>query len=287
MCASRFVGGFALSHQSVVSDPVASLSAWRRLAVVLLIAAFALAGCGRTIAADGTGGQAPAGRGLSDRNLKSVLTSSMDKTTVHMTMTADATQGGQSMHMEASGTADASGSQPLMAMDMKVSADGESHDMSMRLLPGALYVQIPELDTKWAKLDLTSDDPTAVAFRKQLEMSDPKKQTSAMLDSVKSVVFKGTETHEGEQWDKYEVVVDPRAAVRAMDPTADTSAVPDSVTEYVWVDQKDRPRKMQFDMSGVSMTMEFSKFGEPVDIVAPPADEVSDQTIDELFQDAA
>ena len=148
-------------------------------------------------------------------------------------------------------------------------------------------MQIPELDTKWAKLDLTSDDPTAVAFRKQLEMSDPKKQTSAMLDSVKSVVFKGTETHEGEQWDKYEVVVDPRAAVRAMDPTADTSAVPDSVTEYVWVDQKDRPRKMQFDMSGVSMTMEFSKFGEPVDIVAPPADEVSDQTIDELFQDAA
>ena len=44
---------------------------------------------------------------------------------------------------------------------------------------------------------------------------------------------------------------------------------------------------MQFDMSGVSMTMEFSKFGEPVDIVAPPADEVSDQTIDELFQDTA
>ena len=40
---------------------------------------------------------------------------------------------------------------------------------------------------------------------------------------------------------------------------------------YVKLDEKNQLRKVTFDLSGVKADMTMSKYGEPVDVTAPPA----------------
>ncbi len=50
--------------------------------------------------------------------------------------------------------------------------------------------------------------------------------------------------------------------------------MPETLTYDMWLDDKDLLRRMQFDLSGVKMDMLMSRWGEPVEVQAPPADAI-------------
>jgi hypothetical protein len=47
------------------------------------------------------------------------------------------------------------------------------------------------------------------------------------------------------------------------------------------------PRRMVTELAGAETTIDYSKWGEPVDIKAPPAKDVSDQDVSSLLSGAA
>jgi hypothetical protein len=49
--------------------------------------------------------------------------------------------------------------------------------------------------------------------------------------------------------------------------------LPKTLTYLVWLDEKDRMRKVTFDVMGISAVATLSGYGEPVEITAPPADQ--------------
>jgi hypothetical protein len=50
--------------------------------------------------------------------------------------------------------------------------------------------------------------------------------------------------------------------------------MPKVITYDVWVDAGSRPVKIASGLQGISIEMHFSRWGEPVHVVAPPASQV-------------
>jgi hypothetical protein len=52
--------------------------------------------------------------------------------------------------------------------------------------------------------------------------------------------------------------------------------LPDEFTSQVWLDAQNRPVKTSSSMHGATTEMQFSNWGKPVKVSAPPADQVMD-----------
>lgn len=53
-----------------------------------------------------------------------------------------------------------------------------------------------------------------------------------------------------------------------------TGSLPKSVVADVWLDSQDHVRQVRADLGGTKVQVQLSRWGEPVDVQAPPADDV-------------
>jgi hypothetical protein len=153
-----------------------------------------------------------------------------------------------------------------------------------RLVDGALYVDATKIDhsqsvTKpWVKVRLTgSASPLAPLWTKmsynlgtaQLE------QTLGAMTGLKTV---GQETVDGVSTTHYQATIDTtKLPDLGFDPKSiDVSALPKTLVYDVWVDAEHRPVKASTKAPAFSIEQHYSKWGEPVHVVAPPADQVQD-----------
>ena len=118
---------------------------------------------------------------------------------------------------------------------------------------------------------MAMDGEMAKEFEKSFEQADPSKMAESYEQAIKDVKYVGPETVDGESLQRYEVTMDTK---ELGDSVPDAAGLPDTLTYDMWLDDQDRIRKVTYSVSGVKGEMSMSKYGEPVDITAPAADDI-------------
>jgi hypothetical protein len=266
-------------------------------------AVIALAGCSPTSisgSAAPQGAGAPAASSSGERistvaDLGAVVQHNASaKNSVHVQMTMSIPGAGG---IDASGDMKFAGARSAVRMTMTLPSLG---DMQMVMVEGTVYLKLPSDlagmmgagSTKpWVKVDLDASDPTAKSLGSAADLagqSDP----SALIEQIKSAgtITKVTQEQiDGEQTTHYAITVDAKKLAGTM-PSDDTqkqalSALGVTTIPFdVWVDSADLPVRVVTriaypDPTGgqsqeVAMTANYTHWGQPVSITAPPADQV-------------
>lgn len=100
----------------------------------------------------------------------------------------------------------------------------------------------------------------------------PKGMFSAMRAGAKSVTNKGPEDLQGTPTTKYELSVDTAAAEAGAGATPSPGSAEAIFT--IWVDKDDLLRRISVPAEGSTVVVDYSGWGDPVEVVAPPADQV-------------
>ena len=181
-----------------------------------------------------------------------------------------------SMALSAEGDVAYQDSGPEMQMTMNMPQMGGK--MELRLVDGLLYMTIPTLTPggKFLRIDPNDkSNPLTKSFGSLSDQMDPLASVAAMKTAVRDVTFVGAEQVDGVDADHYTVTVDTAKMVKAM-KQKNVAGMPDTLTYEMWLDSDDLLRRMQFELSGLDVDMTLSKWGEPVDVTAPPASKVMD-----------
>ncbi len=106
-----------------------------------------------------------------------------------------------------------------------------------------------------------------------LESGDPTKAFKSFDKSLVSIKYVGEDTIVGEKMEQYEVNLDAAKAYAAKGKKM-PKGMPAVIPYTMWMDKSHMVRRMEFEVSGVSMVMTLSDFNKPVSITAPPASKI-------------
>jgi len=223
--------------------------------------------------------EAPAGDISPEEFGKRVSEAQAEAETGHMEAEFDPEAGGQSVTMPMEGDFVSSDDPEHVAMS--TSMDMPAQQMDMIVLDKAMYMSGAGMGTAgkpWIKLDL--DDPNSpLGDVSQLyESSDPQAFT-AYLDVATSVTDEGGESIDGVDTTHYVVTVDTK---KMYDNPAfggkqalSQLGLGKETTIDTWVDGDFRPVQIEMDLGKAgSLTAHYTKWGEELDIEAPPASKV-------------
>jgi hypothetical protein len=274
----------------------------RKTAVAL--SAFALAitlgACGDNAGSNDDAGGGNGGNGgggtVAANSLADLAKSIGDKTaetnTAHVKINADAA--GQQI----TGDGDVKFAAQDVAMNMDMTTPEGS--MSMVFVDSVFYIKLPqelEPGKSWVKIDTNDDNPIAKALGGMTEqMSKNADPRAALQEFEKSgeITDSKEETLDGQKTTHYTITVDvEKLAANQTDPTAKQAleqSIQAGMKDFpvdMWVNEDDLPVRFKMDMptpdpsgSGanttVKMQMDYSEWGEPVEITAPPAGEVAE-----------
>ena len=170
-------------------------------------------------------------------------------------------------------------------VEMKAASTG-AQAMEMILVGQAMYMKSPDLGAgdKWLKIDLSDPDSMFGMIGKA---TDPEVMFKAM-EAPKKLELVGSEDVDGVETNHYRITLDPTQYLKAMDfPAAMADMLPKEMVTEMWVDADNLPRKFAQTMEvpavgggqATSSTTEgtYSDFGADVEIVEPPASEVTEQ----------
>lgn len=249
----------------------------KRIGMSVAAAALAFtAGCGGG-AGSGADASASDGSGLTQANFASAVTQAQTKAeTAHLEAKIGA--GGRSMAM--SGDMDMSPRD--LAFDLVMTGGGMGGDARFILVDQVVYAKMPGLSQggKYVKVDMTKGkNPASQMFQQMLSQFDPSKTFQGFKAATK-VEEKGTQEIDGNETTQYAVTVDTRKMLKAqgMAEQVPSGQIPKTITYNVWVDGDNHVRKLRMDVQGNTVDMNLSKWGEPVQISAPPANQVTDMS---------
>jgi hypothetical protein len=167
------------------------------------------------------------------------------------------------------------------AMEMAAPVVGE--DVSVILVDEVLYIRDSTTGDKYLRMPLDGDNPIGAFYTQFLGQSDPAGIIRAFDGAIEDFEKVGTESIDGTATTQYRVKVETRKVLGSILGEAPMSAswaegVPKTLTYDIWVGDEDSlPRRMVFSVMGTKVSMTLSDWGEPVDIAAPPASEISDE----------
>ncbi|MFL6124982.1 hypothetical protein [Actinophytocola sp.] len=237
-----------------------------------------------------TGGNEPAAA----MNLVDLAKSLGEKTekasTAHMKLTADAA--GVSMNGE--GDLKFGASDAAISMDLTTSEGS----ISMILLDSVLYMKLPQELTPgkpWIKIDSSSNSAMAKALgsmNEQLSKSVDPRATLQQFQKAGEITDSNEEEIDGKKVTHYKINVDVQKMVdQQTDPTAKAEmqkaidAGMKNMPVEVWIDKEGLPARFAIEMASpngsggtakVKMQADYTDWGKPVDIAAPPADQIGE-----------
>lgn len=160
------------------------------------------------------------------------------------------------------------------AAHMTMTSPQFGQDIEAILLDETMYLKVPGLPPSkpWLKMDLSNAPLPGLGSL----------DASAVLRGLEGAITLkplGQEDVSGVDARHYEVTVDAKQAIEALGGTGSVPAgqLPKRLTYDVWVDDQDLVRRISMEISTVSIDMTFSDYGEPVDISAPPAGQITKQ----------
>jgi hypothetical protein len=264
---------------------------YRRGAIAAAVAALLfLAGCGSAsemssgqsseAAVGDTAGNAPSGE-LTVGSFAS-MTSQAQSSAKSAHLELDAKMMGQSVTM--SGDMSIGKTLADTALEMNLSAAGLGQDMSLIMVDKAIYISQGGSAGKYFRIELDKGNPLGKVYRQFVGQADPADITRAFEGAIESFDKVGSERIDGTQMTQYRIKVDTRKVLNKTlgDDSIPTGPIagdlPETMTYDIWVgDQDNLPRRIEYSMSGTSLTMELSDWGEPVHITAPPPSQISKQ----------
>ncbi len=141
--------------------------------------------------------------------------------------------------------------------------------MEIVVLRDAAYLSIPGLTQPGKFFRIGRDDPRFRSLAGASISMSPDQSVKAFRAGLISVREVGRETVQGEPTTRYAVKADSVRALQAQGGDV-VPGMPETITYDVWLDRKDRMRRMGLSIQGVRLRIEISRWGEPVDIAAPP-----------------
>ena len=206
------------------------------------------------------------------------------------------TAAGQSIPLDGNGAIDMKNQRIRMSMSFPVPGFGAmatdalfDGDTFYVHLPDALTQRIP-LGKPWIKIDLGALAKSNGVDLKQLTQAN-QGNPADMLQALKAVGSSrkvGSENIRGVATTHYRATIDPKKALNTIPDKQSADALKQmlstsglrSIPIDVWIDRAGRVRResMKFSAAGTAMdmTIEFTRFGVPVDTTPPPADQVLD-----------
>ncbi|MGH3759687.1 hypothetical protein [Actinophytocola sp.] len=268
----------------------------RRIAASLsaLALAVSLTACADEV--DGGGGQAEGGAEAATNLValaKQVGDQTAESSSAHMVFTGGA--GG--FEVKGEGDLELGGTDPAVSMDM----DTGQGKMSMVFLDGVLYMKLPPgLSTggkPWIKIDSKDQsNPMAQALGSltdQMRQNADPRQMLEQFQKAGTITSSAKEDLNGVETTHYKITVDvQKLADTQQDPQlkqAMQEAIKSGLQDFpveLWVDGEGLPARMTVEMptpdpstgktTPVKVQVDYTKWGEPVDIKAPPAGQVGE-----------
>jgi hypothetical protein len=211
------------------------------------------------------------------------------KNSVHVAMDMSVPGAGA---ISAQGDMKFAGTQSALHMTMTVPGAGA---MEMIVVSGNFYMKLPAgLSTSskpWVKIDTTGNDALSKSLGSTADLADQTDPTQ-LIDKIKSAGTITNTTHEqinGEDTTHYSINVDVK---KMADNMASTDAEKQALSQLgattmpfdIWVDSDNLPVRIVTKIaypspSGgasqqVSMTANYTNWGQPVTVTAPPASQV-------------
>lgn len=239
---------------------------------------------------DNNSGGTAAAANLADL-AKSIGDQTAETNTAHMKITADAA--GQQLSGE--GDLQMGAEDAAMSMDM-TTPEGT---MSMVLLDKVFYIKLPqelEPGKAWLKIDANDDNPIAKALggmTEQMSKNADPRATLEQFEKAGEITDTKEEEIDGQQTTHYTVTVDvEKLAANQEDPTMKSAmdqAIKGGLKDFpvdVWINEDDLPVRFTMDMptpdpttgtsTSVKMQIDYTDWGKPVEITAPPAGEIAE-----------
>lgn len=221
---------------------------------------------------------------------KSIGDETADASSAHMKITAQAA--GQDITGEGDlkfGSADAA-----MTMDIGT----PEGDISMVFVDGVLYMKLPqepEPGKPWVKIDPNSDNAAAKslgALNEQLSKNADPRAVLKEFEKSGEITATEKETLDGKETTHYTITVDVQKMADNQTDPAQKKAMQDIIAAgmkdfpvEVWVDEEDLPVRFalqtptpdgQGGMTTVKVQVDYSDWGKPVTVEAPPADQTAE-----------
>jgi hypothetical protein len=224
--------------------------------------------------------------------------------TARFTTSIDSTSGDEHVQVAAEGSVDLQNQNLSLHMDLAGAlrlGDSRKGSTEVRIVGGVFYMDLADLGDaaselgdgkRWLKLDLSGLTDMLGDSAVSSESSNPLDGLEALRGVSSDVTEVGTETVRGTETTHYRATIDLAKALADAPPEArdgardllDRAGTP-TIPVDVWLDAQNRVRKYTMQVVGesngsagsaVAVTYELYDFGAPVDVSAPPADEVAD-----------
>lgn len=240
----------------------------------------ATAGCGGDDA-PGTAGEAPEptrsvdppGAELTEKTFVSTVSGAMlEASTVRVDTAIDTASGPLTIE----GTQQIGKKLTDTALDITLS--GPQLSGRMILVDGSLFIDLgPITENDYVEIDLENSGPGSESFEQLLDSTDTAAAVEALGGAITGLRSVGSQDLDGVATTKYELRVDTAKALGNQDLPPDSLAqLPKTLTYRMWVGDDDGLlRRLTFETLGSTTTMTLSQWGEPVDIAAPPAAQIS------------
>lgn len=154
--------------------------------------------------------------------------------------------------------------------------------LDMRFVDGAFYMNFGEMTgDKFMKLALDgSGDAATDQLSELIDQVNPTAQLKQFEAALKSFKQAGADqTIDGVKATPFEIVLD-TSKIDGMTAAAKKAGnkLPATMTYTMFVGPDDLPRRITAKVVAMTFTLDYSKWGEPVDIKAPPASEISEKS---------
>lgn len=226
----------------------------------------------------GTSEGSSGGELTSETFAQAVTDAQLRAQTAHIT--ADITAAGQQVTLE--GDVRIGESLADYGADVTLSSPTMGDGLRMVIVDEALYMNLGAMtQDKFTKIDLGDpSSPMGQLMSQMMSSADPSASLKAMQDGLTGFEKVGTEEVDGVDTTHYRVEVDTSEVLAAQGmgdlPGMDGAQLPETLSYDLWIGDDDLMRRMSFSMgSAMSMTMNLTSWGEPVDISAPPPSQVS------------
>ena len=193
-----------------------------------------------------------------------VLASMRSRQSMHMTMSM-----GDTFHEQADMSYAGSG------LEMQATMHVSGHREDVRFVHGTMYLAMPGTTPPGKFLRVGRDNPMLGQLIGQLEAMRPQDFVKTLQQGIRSVDDLGSTSIGGTPVTHYRVTVAATPKQRALARSLGAGAsVPKAVEEDIYVGRDDLIRRSVVDVSGQRMVIDYTRWGEPVHISAPPASRV-------------
>jgi len=161
---------------------------------------------------------------------------------------------------------------------MQLTLTGGGLDGELILIDKILYLDLGQVTQgKFVRLDL--DDPqTAGMFGQLLQSTDTASAVEALQGAVQDLEVVGPADVDGDSTTQYRLSVDTEKVLSAQGlPPSVSATLPKSLSYDLYVDDDQLLRRLVVEVAGTSSEITTSEWGEPVEVTAPPASQISRQ----------